>query len=107
MNVFMAVDRVRGGGADLRALAPGARRASERVQAPAESAAAGNGGFFTAEAGLQWQEALGAVTEGVERRLEWQGTQVADSADDLDGTDREVGGNLTAIERGLPAKRRS
>lgn len=105
MNVFMEVERVRGGGADLENLAPGARRAFERVQAPAETAAAGNSGFFTGEAGVRWQAAFGTVTEGVERRVAWQGTQVTGSADDLDGTDRGIGGDLASLERGLPARR--
>ncbi|MCD0446710.1 hypothetical protein LO763_24125 [Glycomyces sp. A-F 0318] len=105
MDVFMEVERVRGGGADLESLAPGARRASERVQAPAETAASANAGFFTGEAGVQWQAALGAVTEGVERRLAWQGVQVTGSADDFDGADRGVGGDLAAIERAMPARR--
>lgn len=104
MSVFMEVEQVRGGGAGLRAIAPGARRASDRVRAPAESAASGNSGFFTGDAGVQWQAALSTVTESVERRVEWQGTQVTGSADDLDGCDREVGGRLGDIERAIPAK---
>ncbi|SDD67728.1 hypothetical protein [Glycomyces harbinensis] len=107
MTVFMKVEQVRGGGADLRTLAPGARRASERVRAPAESAASGNAGFLTGQAGVQWQAALGTVTEGVERRVEWQGAQVTGSADDLDGTDRSVGGDIESIGRDLPVRRPS
>ena len=105
MNVFMEVQQVREGGTDLRTLAPGALRASDRVQAPAENAESGNAGFFTGSAGVRWRDALGTVTEGVERRVAWQGTQVSASADDLDVADRGVGGRLQAIERELPAKR--
>ena len=105
MDVFMEVERVRVGGTDLKTLAPGAQRAFERVKAPAETAASGNSGFLTGEAGVQWQTAFGAVTEAVERRVEWQGVQVTGSADDLDGTDRGIGGDLEKIERDLPARR--
>ncbi|MQM25732.1 hypothetical protein [Glycomyces albidus] len=106
MNVYMEVEKVRGGGADLKTIAPGARKASDRVQAPAENAASGNAGFLTADAGVQWRTALDEVTAGVERRVAWQGEQVASSADDMDGTDGDVGGNFRSIERSIPAKRR-
>jgi hypothetical protein len=106
VDVYMEVERVRGGGANLRTIAPGARRASERVRPPAENAASANGGFLTGEAGVRWQTALGTVTEGVERRVDWQGTQVSASADEMDDCDREVNGNLKGIERELPGGRR-
>ncbi|HLU27272.1 MAG TPA: hypothetical protein VKZ65_02460 [Glycomyces sp.] len=106
MDVFMEVERVRGGGTKLTTIAPRARRASDRVREPADHALAGNEGFFTGEAGLRWRSALETVTEGVERRLDWQGRQVAASADDMDGCDREVGGRLTDIEREMPRGRR-
>lgn len=106
MNVYMEVEKVRGGGADLKTIAPGARKASDRVQAPAENAAAGNAGFLTGEAGVEWKTALEGVTAGVERRVAWQGEQVAGSADDMDGTDGDVRGNFRSIERRVPVKRR-
>ncbi|WP_335989541.1 hypothetical protein [Glycomyces sp. MUSA5-2] len=106
MNVYMEVDRVRGGGADLRAVAPGARKASDRVEAPAQTAADGNTGFLTGDAGVRWQAALGEVTAGVERRVAWQGEQVTGSADDLDGADGEVGGRFRSIARSVPRPKR-
>ncbi|MFB9658979.1 hypothetical protein ACFQS3_12865 [Glycomyces mayteni] len=102
MDVYMEVDRVRGGGADLRAVAPGARKASDRVEAPAEAAATGNAGFLTGDAGQRWRAALGEVTEGVERRVAWQGEQVTGSADDMDGADGEAGGRFRSIGRSVP-----
>ncbi|GAA1694331.1 hypothetical protein GCM10009830_47660 [Glycomyces endophyticus] len=106
MDVYMEVEKVRGGGADLRTIAPGARKASDRVQAPAEHAASGNAGFLTGDAGVRWQAALGEVTQGVEDRVSWQGEQVTGSADDMDGTDTRVGGEFRRIERRTPARRR-
>ncbi|WP_026924058.1 hypothetical protein [Glycomyces arizonensis] len=106
MDVYMEVERVRGGGGGLRTIAPEARRASERVQAPAENAASSNGGFFTGAVGVDWQSALSAVTEGLERRVAWQGEQVSGSADDMDGCDREAGGRFRDIGRELPRRRR-
>jgi hypothetical protein len=102
----MEVEPVRGGGADLQALAPGARRAAERVQAPAENAASSNGGFATGGAGVQWQGKFDAVTEGVERRVDWQGAQVTTSADEMDGCDREVGGRFRDLQDRVPARPR-
>ncbi|RRR96073.1 hypothetical protein [Glycomyces terrestris] len=101
MNVYMEVETVRGGGADLRAIAPGARRASDRVKAPAETAAAGNAGFLTGDAGVRWQAALGEVTAGVERRVAWQGEQVGGSADDMEGADAGVGRDFRRIGQRL------
>lgn len=103
----MEVEQVRGGGGDLQALAPKAKLASDRVQAPAQTAASSNGGFVTGEAGVQWHGRFDAVTAGVERRVDWQGAQVATSADELEACDKEVRGRFRALERRIPARRES
>jgi hypothetical protein len=107
VNVYMEVEKVRGGGADLKTIAPGARKASDRVEAPAETAATGNAGFLTGDAGVRWRTALGEVTASVERRVSWQGEQVAGSADDMEGTDGGVGADFRRIENRTPVKRPS
>lgn len=101
----MEVEQVRGGGGDLQSLAPKAKLASDRVQAPAATAASGNSGFITGDAGVQWHERFDAVTAGVERRVDWQGAQVTTSADELESCDQEVRGKFRAIERRIPARR--
>jgi uncharacterized protein YjbJ (UPF0337 family) len=104
-EVYMEVEQVRGGGGDLRALAPKAKLASDRVQAPAQAAASGNGGFVTGDAGVQWHGRFDAVAAGVERRVDWQGAQVTGSADELESCDQEVRGKFRALERRVPARR--
>jgi hypothetical protein len=106
-EVYMEVDQVRGGGGDLRALAPKAKLASDRVQEPAQTAASSNGGFLTGGAGMQWHGRFDTVTAGIERRVEWQGAQVTTSADELESCDQEVRGRFRALERRLPARRES
>jgi hypothetical protein len=104
-EVYMEVEQVRGGGGDLQSLAPKAKLASDRVQAPAATAASSNSGFITGDAGVQWHGRFDAVTAGVERRVDWQGAQVTTSADELESCDQEVRGKFRAIERRIPARR--
>ncbi|MFG3341405.1 hypothetical protein [Glycomyces sp. NPDC048151] len=104
-EVYMEVEQVRGGGGDLQALAPKAKLASDRVQAPAESAASSNGGFVTGDAGVGWHGKFDAVTAGVERRVQWQGEQVTGSADELESCDQEVRGRFRALQRRIPVRR--
>jgi hypothetical protein len=104
-QVYMEVEQVRGGAGDLQTLAPKAKLASDRVQAPAQTAASSNGGFVTGGAGVRWHGRFDAVTAGVERRVDWQGAQVSGSADDLESCDQEVRGEFRALERRIPARR--
>ncbi|MCD0443576.1 hypothetical protein LO763_08035 [Glycomyces sp. A-F 0318] len=103
MTVHMDVDGVRAGGSGLRDFAPVARNASQRTELPAQTAADRNPGFATGGAGRRWQTALAAVTDGVERRLAWQGEQVVGAADDLDTADQEAGDRFGGIQSDVPA----
>ncbi|WP_112136624.1 hypothetical protein [Glycomyces dulcitolivorans] len=98
MTVHMDVDDVRAGGTGLRALAPNCQNASRRVERPAATAAEGNRGFATGDAGRRWQASLAAVATGVERRLTWQGDQVVGSADDAESTDQATGTRFGDIQ---------
>ena len=102
MTVHMDVDDVRTGGTGLRSLAPNSQAASRRVERPAATAAENNTGFATGEAGRRWQTALAAVSQGLERRLTWQGDQVVGSADDLDAADKEMSARFGGIQSQLP-----
>ena len=81
------------------------KRASDRVQAPAQTAASSNAGFFTGDAGVAWHGKFDTVTAGVERRVDWQGAQVTTSADELESCDQEVRGRFRALERRIPVRR--
>ncbi|MBO3733180.1 hypothetical protein [Glycomyces niveus] len=104
-EVYMEVEQVRGGGGDLQTLAPKAKLASDRVEAPAQTAASSNAGFITGGAGVQWHGRFDTVTAGVERRVDWQGAQVTTSADELESCDMEVRGKFRALERRIPVRR--
>lgn len=103
MTVHMDVEDVRAGGIRLRVMSAGTKNASQRVEGPAASAADQNPGFTAGEAGRRWQTALATVTGALERRVDWQGEQVAGSADDWESNDEQAGNRFTTVAGELPA----
>lgn len=91
MTVHMDVEEVRAGGNRLRLLSTTAADASQRVEAPAATAADQNPGFTAGQAGRRWQAALANVTSVLEQRVDWQGEQVVWSANDTESGDQESG----------------
>ncbi|THV41518.1 hypothetical protein [Glycomyces buryatensis] len=102
MPVHMDIEDVRTGGNRLRMLATQSKNASDRVQTPAATAADTNPGFTAGGAGKQWQTALANVTAGLERRMDWQGSQVVGSANDLDSSDQQTGNRFKTVSGELP-----